>query len=112
MKADEPDFSDLIPQTDSAPLGSAVDTPASLQSTGGSDDRSASCGSRRSSKRKATVEDDDYIANNPELYGLRRSVCISIYGSYLALTFRHRLVTATLVKLYVETPNFLHDDVY
>lgn len=35
---------------------------------------SGSEGSIISSKRKATVEDDDYILKNPELYGLRRSV--------------------------------------
>ena len=30
--------------------------------------------SRRPAKRKASVEKDDYITQNPELYGLRRSV--------------------------------------
>lgn len=29
---------------------------------------------RRSLKRPASAEDDDYMMNNPELYGLRRSV--------------------------------------
>lgn len=37
------------------------------------DDRSASLSSRRSSKRKSPAE-DTYIQQNPELYGLRRSV--------------------------------------
>ncbi|KAI9784544.1 MAG: hypothetical protein M1816_000810 [Peltula sp. TS41687] len=72
-KAYEPDSPDLNHHSDSPPMESTVDTPASPQTHGGSDDRSTSHGSRRSSKRKATVEDDDYIANNPELYGLRRS---------------------------------------
>lgn len=35
---------------------------------------SASQGSSRPSKRKASPEGDDYITQNPELYGLRRSV--------------------------------------
>lgn len=35
---------------------------------------SASQESRRPSKRKASPEGDDYITQNPELYGLRRSV--------------------------------------
>ncbi|KAF2088907.1 chromo domain-containing protein 1 [Saccharata proteae CBS 121410] len=36
-------------------------------------DRSTSEDSQRPSKRKASVEDDDYITKDPELYGLRRS---------------------------------------
>lgn len=36
--------------------------------------RSSSIGSSTSSKRKAHVDDDDYMRANPELYGLRRSV--------------------------------------
>ena len=38
------------------------------------DDRSSSRESRRPSKRKIGIEDDEYIKANPELYGLRRSV--------------------------------------
>ena len=37
--------------------------------------RSASTESRRPAKRKLGVEDDEHILANPELYGLRRSVC-------------------------------------
>lgn len=37
-------------------------------------DRSSSEDSQRPRKRKASVEDDEYINQNPELYGLRRSV--------------------------------------
>lgn len=37
-------------------------------------DRSSSEDSQRPRKRKASVEDDEYITQNPELYGLRRSV--------------------------------------
>lgn len=38
------------------------------------DDRASSSDSNRGSKRKAPVDDEDYIKANPELYGLRRSV--------------------------------------
>ncbi|MCJ1312883.1 hypothetical protein MMC25_006559 [Agyrium rufum] len=37
------------------------------------DDDSSSAGSPRPAKRKLVVEEDDYIMNNPELYGIRRS---------------------------------------
>lgn len=37
-------------------------------------DRASSTDSNRASKRKAPVEEDDFIRANPELYGLRRSV--------------------------------------
>jgi len=36
--------------------------------------RSASEDSQKSTKRKHPVDDDDYMKNDPELYGLRRSV--------------------------------------
>ena len=39
--------------------------------------RSSSEESRRPPKRKAGIEDDEDIMNNPELYGIRRSVRIS-----------------------------------
>lgn len=38
------------------------------------DDPSSSEDSRRNAKRKVGVDQDDYMMNNPELYGLRRSV--------------------------------------
>ena len=37
-------------------------------------DRSSSQDSRKALKRKVGLENDEYIMNNPELYGLRRSV--------------------------------------
>jgi chromodomain-helicase-DNA-binding protein 1 len=46
--------------------------PAQLESNRASS--SSSEESRRPPKRKASVEDDDVISQNPELYGLRRSV--------------------------------------
>ena len=68
-------------QDESALADTSTDTPTSRD---GVDDRSASHDSRRASKRKITLEDDEYIANNPELYGLRRSVRIP--SSWIDLT--------------------------
>jgi chromodomain-helicase-DNA-binding protein 1 len=51
------------------------ETPAASQSDEHRDERSMSHESRRAPKRKAGVGEDDYIRDNPELYGLRRSVC-------------------------------------
>jgi len=50
--------------------------------------RSASEESPRPSKRKASPEDDDYIKNNPELYGLRRSVRCLLLLAACVLTLR------------------------
>lgn len=50
------------------------DDQATAQSDGTGDARSSSNGSSRPAKRKATVDEDEYIKANPELYGLRRSV--------------------------------------
>jgi chromodomain-helicase-DNA-binding protein 1 len=50
------------------------ETPAASQSDDHHDERSTSHESRRVPKRKAGAEEDDYIRENPELYGLRRSV--------------------------------------
>ena len=42
--------------------------------------------SRRSTKRKASFEEDDFIKRDPELYGLRRSVgLISDLGVFLLI---------------------------
>ncbi|KAH9903966.1 P-loop containing nucleoside triphosphate hydrolase protein [Xylariomycetidae sp. FL2044] len=49
------------------------DSPAASPSDAPRDDVSSSNGSRRAPKRKAAVEEDEYIRENPELYGLRRS---------------------------------------
>lgn len=38
-------------------------------------ERPSSSDSNRASKRKVNIEEDEYIKANPELYGLRRSVC-------------------------------------
>jgi chromodomain-helicase-DNA-binding protein 1 len=52
----------------------AAGSPASVQSNEVSD-RAGSASTRTTAKRKAThVLEDEYIRENPELYGLRRSV--------------------------------------
>lgn len=51
------------------------DTPAHDESDGMRHDRSSSEESIRPAKRKADdVDDEEYMKQNPELYGLRRSV--------------------------------------
>ncbi|KAI1259787.1 P-loop containing nucleoside triphosphate hydrolase protein [Xylariaceae sp. FL1019] len=49
------------------------ESPAPSHSDEHRDDRSSSRESQRAPKRKAVIEEDDYIRENPELYGLRRS---------------------------------------
>ncbi|KAI0388031.1 P-loop containing nucleoside triphosphate hydrolase protein [Hypomontagnella monticulosa] len=49
------------------------DSPAPSQSDAPQDETSTSNSSRRATKRKAGVDEDEYIRENPELYGLRRS---------------------------------------
>jgi hypothetical protein len=51
-----------------------METPPPLEAGDGREERSLSQESRRPAKRKAGLEDDEHIMNNPELYGLRRSV--------------------------------------
>jgi chromodomain-helicase-DNA-binding protein 1 len=50
------------------------DSSAAAATNPSRDDRSSSIESRRPAKRKLVVEDEHILAN-PELYGLRRSVC-------------------------------------
>lgn len=47
---------------------------------------SSSRGSSRPLKRKASAEKDDYMEQNPELYGLRRSVCGNVLPFVRKLT--------------------------
>ena len=49
-------------------------TPPAANAGSPGDMRSSSQDSPRQRKRKAGVEPDDYMLNDPELYGLRRSV--------------------------------------
>lgn len=57
------------------------ESPAASHSDAAQDERSASNDSRQSSKRKVATEEEDYIAANPELYGLRRSVRFENFSS-------------------------------
>ena len=50
--------------------------------------------SRRSTKRKASFEEEDFIKRDPELYGLRRSVGLSItFGILLADSLKGSFTT-------------------
>lgn len=52
-----------------------ADSPQSAQNESENDRPSSSNGSRQASKRKGTTgNEDEYMRENPELYGLRRSV--------------------------------------
>lgn len=51
-----------------------VETPPTAPTGGMRPDRSVSEESLRPAKRKAGVDDDEHMKENPELYGLRRSV--------------------------------------
>jgi chromodomain-helicase-DNA-binding protein 1 len=63
------------------------DSPPSDQAESDRAPSSASQDSSRPSKRKASAEKDDYITQNPELYGLRRSVRV-------IMPLRENLLTA------------------
>ena len=54
---------------------------AAIDIDDGQDSRSSSQASRRSLKRKSTTQEEDYIKNDPELYGIRRSVSDSSASS-------------------------------
>ncbi len=58
--------------SDDADFDMETSPPADAGSRG--DTRSSSQDSRRNGKRKAGADHDDYMLENPELYGLRRSV--------------------------------------
>jgi len=64
------------------------ESPTAAPANGERHDRSTSIESRRPAKRKVGIKEDEYILANPELYGLRRSVCHSYFGVLPAtLTF-------------------------
>jgi len=52
----------------------SAEIPAVPQSDDARADRSSTEQSQRPAKRKASVDDDEHMQMNPELYGLRRSV--------------------------------------
>lgn len=61
------------------------DSPAPSQSDAHHEETSTSNSSRRAPKRKVTADEEDYMRENPELYGLRRSVCyLNCYHEVLA----------------------------
>jgi chromodomain-helicase-DNA-binding protein 1 len=62
------------------------ESPAAAPDHSARVDRSTSHDSRRPTKRKLGFEDDEYIMANPELYGLRRSVCVISSGEIALLT--------------------------
>ena len=71
--------SDIDSSHDEDALGSddpdyAMATPPMANAASGRDTRSSSQDSPRQRKRKSGIEPEDYIFNDPELYGLRRSV--------------------------------------
>lgn len=51
-----------------------MESPRPRQDDAHAHDRSSSEPSSRPGKRKADVDDEEYMKQNPELYGLRRSV--------------------------------------
>jgi len=76
---DEEMLSDSASNNDRADDGDFVAEPSPTSehsNNSGAAPRPASTSSRPAAKRKATsIMDDEYIRENPELYGLRRSVC-------------------------------------
>lgn len=81
-----------------------METPPPLEGGTAREERSLSHDSRRPAKRKAGLEDDEHIMNNPELYGLRRSVSrptvkIKSFGTNVDT----RAVLVHLGALYVQT---------
>ena len=76
------DLDDMSSQDEDA-LGSddpdySMETPPPQQAESSQGTRSVSQDSPRQRKRKAGTENEDYMLNNPELYGLRRSVSINL----------------------------------
>lgn len=70
-------------------------------------DGSESESSSRPGKRKAEVDDEELMKQNPELYGLRRSVGTNAAGrSIQLLTFLHRAVQDLPVAWYVHTVQY------
>ncbi|KAI9846084.1 MAG: hypothetical protein M1837_004340 [Sclerophora amabilis] len=73
MEVDTLDSSDVSNQAGSEDAEFDLETPPETEHNTTHQGRSLSLESMRPSKRKAGVEDDENILNNPELYGLRRS---------------------------------------
>jgi chromodomain-helicase-DNA-binding protein 1 len=79
------------------------DSPPPVPANPSRGDRSTSTESRRPPKRKLDLEDEHILAN-PELYGLRRSVCImKLRQTVQRLTYSHRPVQYNTKLLYVNS---------
>lgn len=77
MATSELDDEDDAPGEDDADFDQ--DTPLLEESEGMRHDRSSSEESSRPPKRKADdIDDEEYMKQNPELYGLRRSVRVTL----------------------------------
>lgn len=72
MATSELDEDDDAPGEEDADFD--MESPQLGQVNATSHDRSSSESSSRPGKRKADVDDEEYMKQNPELYGLRRSV--------------------------------------
>lgn len=85
------------------------ESPAPEAIDGMRHDRLTSEESVRPSKRKAEVDDEEYMKQNPELYGLRRSVRIVLSRDLFCLLMRScRVVPDLVVEWYVlRSPCFL-----
>lgn len=77
-----------------------IETPAAPYPTITRDDASSSEDSRKYAKRKIGVEHDDHMMNNPELYGLRRSVSLRLASARNLLTLSIRVVPVHRGALY------------
>lgn len=77
-----------------------METPAPPYPTIIRDDASSSEDSRKFAKRKIGVEHDDHMMNNPELYGLRRSVSLRLALAWNLLTLSIRVVLVNHGPLY------------
>ena len=84
--------------SDDADYMAASPPPPAIQVT--RDARSSSQDSRRPPKRKAGIEEDEFIMNNPELYGIRRSVCIRSLFLFASRLMHSRLVLALRTQSY------------
>lgn len=76
-----------------------AETPAPAQSDAGREDPPSEESSARSRKRKASINDDDYMLQDPELYGLRRSVRLSFTSSTTVTDPYPRVVLVPIARL-------------
>ncbi len=101
--ASESSAADVQNESDDADFD-MEDSPPPAAPNGGSQERSSSPESRRPAKRKLGLEDEHILAN-PELYGLRRSVC-DCSGwrcKVIMLTFLSRPVQFNTEQSYVNS---------